>query len=202
MDPGRRTPHFALRIPRSLSPQSTWLLTCLLLVFCTGCPVVSNLPAPGRESSRRDPIHDRTYHFYVPSHYHHERTWPVLVACHGTKPFDSASAQFELWKGWAQQQGFLLVAPELEGVSGLAGDAESQLDKQRADEAVILSVIDAVRASHSVDTKQIFMTGWSAGCYAVLYTGLKHPDIFRAISLAQGNFKPEFFRECEPFMDR
>jgi pimeloyl-ACP methyl ester carboxylesterase len=53
-----------------------------------------------------------------------------------------------------------------------------------------------------VDDKLIFLTGWSAGGYAVLYTGLRHPDVFRALSVRQGNFDKAFVEPCIPFLDR
>jgi pimeloyl-ACP methyl ester carboxylesterase len=53
-----------------------------------------------------------------------------------------------------------------------------------------------------VNPARIFLTGWSAGGYAVLFTGLRHPEIFRALSVRQGNFRPDFLEPCIAFLDR
>lgn len=175
--------------------------TCLTLV--TGCPVVSNLPAPGRALVRNEPEHRREYRLYVPTRYSPERTWPLVVTCHGTRPYDTAPRQFEEWKGLAELKGFLLIAPELEGTVGdFAPPVPEQIKRQLRDEAAILSIVRSVSGAYSVDRSRVFLTGWSAGGFAVLFTGLRNPDVFRALSLRQTNFNPAYFESCIPFLDR
>ena len=48
----------------------------------------------------------------------------------------------------------------------------------------------------------MFLTGWSAGGFAVAFTGLRHPDVFRALSLRQPNFDPAYIEMCVPFLDQ
>ncbi|UCD29401.1 MAG: prolyl oligopeptidase family serine peptidase [Planctomycetota bacterium] len=177
-------------------------LSGLVLLCSTGCPVVSNLSAPGRCLTQQDPEFARKYYLYVPTSYNDRQKWAIVVTCHGTVPFDTASRQFDEWKGLAEQKGFLLIAPELVGTSGIHPQAEQQIALQMEDEAAILSIIRAVKAARSVDENRIFLTGWSAGAYAVLFTGLRHPDVFRALSIRQGNFNTKFFEPCVPFLDR
>jgi len=190
-------------MPRSPSTLvSGLLLTVLALLFCTGCPVVSNLPAPGRVLRETDPVYDREYHLYVPSHYSDHRRWPLLIACHGTPPWDTARRQLDQWKGWAEQKGFILAAPVLVGTAADLGHGpRKQIDRQLRDEEAILSIVRSISASRSVEPTQVFITGWSAGCYAVLFTGLRHPEIFRGMSLSQGNFDSRFVEPCIPFLD-
>jgi len=167
-----------------------------------GCSVVSNLPAPGKALYMQDPAYNRPYHLYIPTRYTGQQRWPLVVACHGTIPFDTAKLQFDEWKGLAEQKGFLLAAPELVGTSGFTPKTEKQIRLQEEDEKAILSIVRSIRAARSVDDTRIFLFGWSAGSYAVMYTGLRHPDIFRALSVRQGNFNPEFVEPCIPFLDR
>ena len=191
-------------MPRSPSTLvSGLLLMVLALTFCTGCPVVSNLPAPGRVLRETDPVYDRAYRLYVPSHYADDRRWPLLIACHGTPPWDTSKGQLDQWKGWAEQKGFVLAAPELVGTAADLGHGPlKQIERQKQDEEAILSIVRSISASRSIEPTQVFLTGWSAGCYAVLFTGLRHPEIFRAMSLSQGNFDPAFVEPCIPFLDR
>ena len=181
-------------------------LSVLVLAGTTGCPVVSNREAPGRELTERDSYFGRPYYLYVPTQYRETgetRLWPVVVTCHGTPPWDTARLQFDEWKGLAEQKGFLLVAPELVGTRGdVVPPPAGQIEKQIEDEKAILAIVRAVQAARSVDTSRIFLTGWSAGGYAVLFTGLRHPDVFRALSVRQGNFDAAFVEPCAPFLDR
>lgn len=179
------------------------LLSGLVLTLVTGCPVVSNLPAPGRCLTERDPEHGRRYHLYVPSAYHDGRSWPLVVTCHGTPPFDTAQAQFDEWKGLAELRGFLLVAPELVGTRGdLTPLITHQVGLQMEDEEAILAIVHAIQAGYRIDPPRIFLTGWSGGGYAVLHTGLRNPHLFRALAVRQGNFDPRFVESCVPFLDR
>src|SRR5690606_31584307 len=94
-------------------------LTLLALVCCTGCPTVSNRPAPGDVRTLREPEGGREYHLYVPTGFRPDYRMPLVVTCHGSRPFDSARAQIEEWKGLAEQRGFLVAAPELTAASAL-----------------------------------------------------------------------------------
>jgi len=177
-------------------------LSVVLLICGTGCPAVNNLPAPGRVLEQDEPVTGRSYYLYVPEKYRENRDWPLIVACHGTPPWDRADLQLKEWKGLAEAKGFLLAVPKLKGVRGdFPPKPAEQIRLQKADEKAILSVVKAVRASHSVDRDRVFLTGWSAGGYAVLFTGLRNPDVFRALSVSQGNFDPAFVEPCSPFVE-
>jgi len=172
------------------------------VMFTTGCVAVNNLPASGRVSFQQEPERQQNYWLYIPTYYSPEHKWPLVVACHGTLPYDSATKQLDEWKGLAEQRGFLLAVPELKGVKGdLPPPPSVQLRLQAEDEATILSVVRAVSAAYRVDDMRIFLRGWSAGGYAVLYTGLRNPDVFRALSMHQPNFDLAFVDGCIPFLD-
>ena len=173
------------------------------LVPLAGCQVVSNLPAPGRTAQITEPATGHDYCLYVPTSYHAEQPAALVVTCHGTKPWDTARQQIKEWRGLAEQKGFLVAAPELLGTKGdLPPKRPEQIRRQSDDERTLLGVVRAIRGSHAVNQDRIFLTGWSAGNYAVLYTGLRHPEVFRALSVRQGNFDPAYVERCVPFLDR
>lgn len=178
-------------------------LAGLALTLATGCPVVSNLPAPGRILEQETLDTRQGYYVYVPSHYTAERSWPVVVTCHGTRPYDYAHMQLAEWKGVAEQKNFLLIVPRLKGTVGdFVPPVAEQIRRQLDDEATILSALREVSAKYNVDSMRVFLTGWSAGGYAVLFTGLRNPDVFRALSLRQTNFNAAYVEPCVPFLDR
>jgi len=188
----------------TICPVVAMAVSMLLLAGTAGCPAVNHLPAPGRVLTQRAPQCHRPYYLYVPSYYSDQRSWPLVVICHGTRPFDTAKLQLADWKGLAEKEGFMVAIPELEGTAAkTAGisDSGKQIARQRADERTILSVVRAVKASRSIDETQVFLTGWSAGGYAVLYTGLRHPEVFRALAVRQGNFNAAYVEPCVPMLD-
>lgn len=171
-----------------------------------GCPAVVRSHPRGHVLQREEPVSGQEYQLYVPSNYFAERAWPVVVTCHGTQPFDSAKLQIREWMDLAEQKGLIVVAPQLRGTHARtdanARTVAEQIDLQRDDEMTILSAIDHVKAAYHVDEGRIFLTGWSAGSYAVLWTGLSHPEIFRALAVRQGNFDPKFFEPLEGRLNR
>ncbi|HOW73905.1 MAG TPA: PKD domain-containing protein [Phycisphaerae bacterium] len=178
-------------------------LSVILLTLATGCPVVQNLPSPGRVVKEREPESQRPYSLYVPANYTDTRRWPLVITCHGTPPYDTATAQFNEWRGLAERRGFLLAAPDLVGTRGdLTPPPTEQIRRQMEDEQAILGLVRTIQAAYAIDDSRVFLTGWSAGSYAALFTGLRHPGIFRAISVRQGNFDPAFVQPCVPFLDR
>lgn len=186
----------------SIRPICYLSLAVTALSVLTGCPVVSNLPSPGRTSLERDVETGRAYHLYVPSNYSDRHTWPLLITCHGTPPWDTATAQLDEWKGYAEGRGFLVAAPELVGTRGdWTPPPEQQIRLEMEDERAILSIVRSIQASHDISPSRIFISGWSAGNFAALFAGLRNPNVFRAISIRQGNFSAAFFEPCIPFID-
>jgi len=170
---------------------------CLLL-FCPGCPQYRDASVPNRIARQTDP-----YYLYTPSNYDRDYQWPLIVLCHGTKPWDTAKRQMLDWVKLAEERGFIVAAPELCGTSKFPTPSSSdQFARQLEDERRILNTVRHVRAAHNVSEDRVFMTGWSAGGYAVLYTGLKHPEIFRALAVQQGNFEAAYLTDLAGNVDR
>ncbi len=181
---------------------SVALLAVLPGIF--GCPVIVR-NSKGRVLQREEPVSGQRYELYVPSTYHTGRSWPLIVTCHGTAPFDTARLQLREWMDLAEKKGLIVAAPVLKGTKA-RGDSkpktvEQQIDLQRYDEQTILATIDHVRAGYRIDEGRVFLTGWSAGNYAVLWTGLSHPEVFRALAVRQGNFNAKFFAPIESRLD-
>ncbi|MEE8169975.1 MAG: alpha/beta hydrolase-fold protein [Phycisphaerae bacterium] len=179
------------------------LLAVVLPASLAGCPVTASLPddAPIRELTVHET--DAPFYLYVPSQYTPARRWPLVVLCHGTNPFDTAWLQMKEWAQFAEDHKIIIAAPKLIGVRGdFPPPAAEQHKHQAIDEQTILGVVAAVRAAYNVAEERVFLTGWSAGGYAVLNTGLRHPEVFRALAVRQGNFEPEYLEGVEHRLDR
>ncbi len=172
---------------RSLS-GSYVLLVCLVLPFIVGCPVGLNR-VPGDTELMKDKVTGGEYYLYIPSWHNNEQTWPVIVTCHGTNPWDTAWAQIHEWRGLAEKYGLIVVAPILKGVnSEQSWPIKSQIERQKRDERVILSIVHKTIMSLNGDPNRVYMVGWSGGGYAVYYTGLRNPQVFRALVSRMGSF--------------
>ncbi len=169
-------------------------ILCALLPLCTGCPQYRDSNVPGDIRQVREPSSGRDYFAYSPIDYDQSRQYALIVVCHGTKGFDSARRQIGDWVKLAEEKQFIVLAPKLDGVNGVfIPKAKKQLKLQQRDEQHILACIRHVRAGFNIAADRIFLTGWSGGGFAVLHTGLGHPDLFRAIAIMQGNFQGDFF---------
>lgn len=163
---------------------------------------MKNVEVPGEIQKIREPVYGGEYFRYVPSTYDSQREWPVVVTCHGTPPWDNAVGQIKEWVDLAESKRFIAIAPILTGTRGdILPPRDEQIRRQEQDEKVILAILDHVRAGHNVADDKVFLTGWSAGGFAVLYTGLKHPEVFRALAIRQGNFDARFVAPVLPFAD-
>ena len=176
------------------------VLACLCLVVA-GCSQYHDPDVPEPIRPFAEPEAGSEYLLYRPSSYDREHAWPLVVVCHSSSP-DSPNRQIREWTEMAEDRGFLVVAPTLSGVRSLgAPRTKKQLVLQQEDEACILSAIRHVRAGHNVSEDRIFIHGWSGGAYAALYTGLRNPDLFRAVSVGQPRFNEDFVASLTDAVD-
>ncbi len=154
---------------------------------------MGTLPNQAPVTELTDERTDRPYLLYVPSTYSDAVSWPLVVACHGTWPWDTPAPQMREWARFAEAHGIIIITPCLRGVRGdFPPPPQKQIALQQQDEQAILAIVSATKRKYNIAEEQVFMTGWSAGAYAILHTGLRHPDIFRALAIRQGTFDEQF----------
>ena len=164
-----------------------------LLVACWGCPITGRTGVPGRACQVIEHETQRPYYLYVPTSYTPDKKWPLVVTCHGTWPWDRDDRQIKEWQWFAERYRFIVAAPQLLGTKSIGKPRpDRQLEYQRADEELLLNVVRDLATRYGIDRNQVMLTGWSAGAYAVFYTGLRNPDTFRALAARMGNFDRRF----------
>jgi poly(3-hydroxybutyrate) depolymerase len=163
-------------------PRMTWLV----VLATAGCHVPQSQNTPSWQRHEMDPVSGRAYYIYVPSTYDHSRPSPLIVTCHGTPPYDVADHHIREWKMLGEQNGCIVVAPELIATDGLIGDGPivGMLD----DERFILSLISLLGYRFNIDRANIMITGFSGGGFPTYWVGLRHPDIFSAVVPRSANF--------------
>ncbi len=161
------------------------LLLASLAAMC-GCAVPQNQDTPVQQRHEIDATTGRGYWIYIPSTYRHDRPAPLIITCHGTPPYDVSSMHIREWKWLAEQNGCIVVAPELQATDGILGDGP--LVGMMADEKTVLSLIGQLGYRYNIDRANIMITGFSGGGFPSYWVGLRHPDIFSVVVARNCNF--------------
>jgi hypothetical protein len=91
--------------------------------------------------------------------------------------------------GLSEEHGILVAAPQLERSGGsLLLPDEFGPKKDRDNETRILAVVEHVRAGHNISEDRIFIHGAARAAVTALRAGLKHSEVFRAVSIVQPTF--------------
>ncbi len=182
--------------------EAVWISALFAgLIGSGGCGLIGRPASPGQILHNQDPVYQRAYSLYVPSHYRHEARWPLVIVCHGGGAFDSAAREIDNWRRLAEREGFVLAAPDLRRPKGLRTDNRAPEQTLAENEGFILSIVRSARGAHSIDDTRVFLCGSGTGALPALYVGLRHPDVWRAICVRQPSFRPELLDRCVPFLD-
>jgi len=178
----------------SPSTRTTTLLLIASAMTLAGCSqlIDPNVPEPIRRFT--EPQTRSEYLFYQPSSYDRNRAWPLIVACPSSFP-DAPHKQIREWTQLAEQYGFLIAVPDLEFTKrrwrGTPHDLAAILKRN---EQRIVSTVRHVRAGHNVSEDRILIYGWKRGATFALYTGMRNPEMFRAIAVT----RPDLFDDKLP----
>ncbi|MHC4295271.1 MAG: hypothetical protein ACYSTL_06770, partial [Planctomycetota bacterium] len=90
----------------------------LVAVYLSGCAVTQDQNTPVWQEHQVDPVTGRAFWIYVPSTYREHIPAPLIVSCHGTPPYDVAEHHIREWKMLGEQNGCIVVCPELIATDG------------------------------------------------------------------------------------
>lgn len=186
---------------RALPSAAKALAVSTILLASSGCAQLLSLGMrqPIREGV--EPQNSGRYYLYKPSNYDARKAWPLVVVCHGAFP-DSAKNHIHNWTEAAESKGFLVAAPKLKSPgAATTRKAGKLIARLRDDEQHVLNTIQHVRGAYHISDDRVFIHGWSGGAIAALHTGLKHPDLFRAISVVQPKFQAALLADAEHLVD-
>lgn len=166
-----------------LATASVWFA-----VVVAGCARYIDPRVPEPIRPRVAPQGRVEYLLYRPSSYDRKRTWPLVVTCHGAFP-DSPNRQIRSWTQFAESYGFLVVAPKLRKVElPWPSTTRDEVARLRENDRDVLAVLRHIQGSHNVSEDRVFIHGRSGGAHTALYSGLRHPDIFRAVAISDPKF--------------
>lgn len=157
-------------------------LLAALLIVCPGCPVLQSQDTPVSELERTEPTGGAHYFLYVPSNYDPARCYPLMVTLHGTHGFDDSHQQIREWKALAEENGFIVLAPQLTSPQGILPVARPvrQIDLDQDEHRILLAMAE-VKKNYHINDSAVAISGFSAGGYPMFYTGLRHPELFQTL---------------------
>lgn len=158
-----------------------------LPILATASPLVpeTSLEAGAAASTDAAPkpaSDERNYALYVPPRLEATKEpAPLMVVLHGSN--QRGADLVGAWRDLANEQGFMVLGPDsLE---------PRKWNLQDDGPAFINTVIEAVRAQHPVDSRRIYLFGYSAGGLYALTLGLLESEYFAGIASYAAMWKQE-----------
>ena len=143
-----------------------------------------------QQSSRQINVdgHSRSYQIYVPSA--RQNPLPVVIALHGGG--GNANQMMKRWQATAQQQQFILIAPQGVGANtrmgtwnalGCCGEAMQQ---KVDDFKFIQEILNDVSQTTSVDHRRIYVVGFSNGGMLTHQLAIRMGNQLTAVAVVSG----------------
>jgi poly(hydroxyalkanoate) depolymerase family esterase len=132
----------------------------------------------------------RNYKLWIPAGYTGKTALPLVMMLHGcTQTPDDFAAATQM-NSLAERNNFLVVYPEQPADANPLKcwnwfDAAHQ-SRGRGEPSLLAEVVNKVRASYKVDSRNIFVAGFSAGGAMAVIMGASYPDLFAAIGIHSG----------------
>ena len=123
----------------------------------------------------------------LPSRYHDESSWPLLVAMHGGPPRDAEQARqgaermLGVWSQAADAAGWIVAAPVMTDVVAAAPGTEDRLPYEMLRPADFLAAIAGIGTRYPVDPNRVVSTGISLGSNFSIAYAAAMPDRLAAI---------------------
>jgi predicted esterase len=160
---------------------SVFCLICISIISCsTDYPDIKSLSIQKGEITFEGVNKDQiktTFVCSVPEQYNPQQSWPLLIALHGSG--SNADAFLELFKPVTDTLGFVLVA--LQGGTRTEEGFGWRWDINA--ERALLTCMHIVQKQINVDSRKIFLLGFSSGGRLAYEVGMKNSSIFKGFAL-------------------
>ncbi len=104
---------------------------------------------------------------------------PLIVMLHGSGR--RGNLLLEMWQGLAKKEGIILAGPDSSNMAGWQAPIDGP--------ELLYDIVEAVRKSHPVDTRRLYLFGHSAGASFGLDMGLLESCYFAAVAVSAGAFR-------------
>lgn len=155
------------------------------------CEAAPAMTEPALHSARFNP--SQTYYLEVPGRYTGEQAWPLFIVIHGGMA--SGLGDFKLWRPYAEQEGFILLAPNMTG--------QYHLLEGGSDRALI-HLVEELSQTYHIDRSKVLLTGFSWGGQFVYRFAMEYPAFAHTVAIlnaadfppplpARGVIRPRFY---------
>jgi poly(3-hydroxybutyrate) depolymerase len=110
------------------------------------------------------------YYLFLPSSYSSSRTWPLIITLHPST--GRGNMMVDLLSEPAEKKGYIVAGPN---------SADSNY-WDFSEEKDIFRMIEEIKKNYHIDSRRIFLTGFSSGAIMTYYLGLNYPEKFCAIA--------------------
>jgi polyhydroxybutyrate depolymerase len=171
------------------------ITACCWLTACLEQSTAQKELAPASDITVVEP--EREYRLFVPTDLPEEPV-PLLIAVHGGSGRDYPYPQQNKFEALAEQEGFIIAYPMSELLPGNEGEWQlNTTPESRQDIEYIEALIDYISATHSVDEKRVYATGYSLGSMFTYELACHLSDRFAAIASHAGTM-PVAPYSCDP----
>jgi predicted esterase len=132
--------------------------------------------------------------FSVPHNYNPKRSFPLIVALHGHG--SNSPAFHDLWKSTADTLGYVLLTPQGENRT------EEGIGWGENAERSVLIVMDVVQKSVHIDSRKIYLAGFSSGGRLAYFLGLRYANLFHGIAALSSHFDEELVPKNKVMMNK
>jgi poly(hydroxyalkanoate) depolymerase family esterase len=137
-----------------------------------------------------NPSGSRNYKLWIPDGYTGKQRLPLVMMLHGcTQTPDDFAAASQL-NAVADKKHFLVVYPEQTKAANPLKcwnwfDSSNQA-RGRGEPSLLALVVNQVQANYKVDSRRVFVAGFSAGGAMAVIMGATYPELFAAIGVHSG----------------
>ena len=141
----------------------------------------------------------REYLLYVPNNYNPELKYPLMINFHGFGGYAKDFVNEADMRNLAEDQNFFVVYPQgtlLGGSPHWNSSAPSPDNKSSADDlGFVETMIDAISAEYSVESKRIYAAGYSNGGFLSYFLACNSKR-FAAIGSVAGTMIDDSYKSC------
>jgi poly(3-hydroxybutyrate) depolymerase len=148
------------------------------LSSCAASPASQSTAAPGTIQFQGSQY---AYAVFVPSTYDHVHALPAILLVHGSG--GNGPDFLKLWQDFAEKYGIILVAPTLP----LGPTLEAQVPQ------LFPALMELVKKQWLVDSRRIYVFGYSAGGYSTFDAATLDSTYFAAAGVFAGIITPDYY---------
>jgi poly(3-hydroxybutyrate) depolymerase len=121
------------------------------------------------------------YAVFVPSTYDHVHAMPAILLVHGGG--GNGPDFLKIWQDFAEKKGIILVAPTLPLGAALEGQVPQ----------LFPALMDLVKTQWKVDSRRIYLFGYSAGGYSTFDAAMLDSTYFAAAGVFAAIITPDYY---------